>query len=50
MGAVSGLADIESPHAAKALIAELPNLRGRLRELAIDALLRSPQGTEVTLA
>ncbi len=41
MGAVSGLADIDSPEATALLIHSLEFLSGRNRELAIEGLLRS---------
>ena len=41
MGAVSGLADVNSPQATAALLDALPGLAGRNRELALDALLRT---------
>jgi hypothetical protein len=43
MGAVSGAADMQSPQAAEALIAALPNLSARNRALALDGLLRSEE-------
>src|SRR5687768_5500909 len=41
LGAVSGLADVEDPQAARLLAAALPDLAPANRTLAIDALLRS---------
>jgi hypothetical protein len=41
MGAVSGMADMQSPHATEALVTALPHLSSRNRNLALDALLRS---------
>lgn len=41
MGAVSGLVDVPDPPATSALIAALPHLNDRNRQLAIDGLLRS---------
>jgi putative membrane-bound dehydrogenase-like protein len=41
MGAVSGLVDMPDPQATEALIAALPNLKPRNRELTLDGLLRS---------
>jgi hypothetical protein len=41
MGAVSGLVDTPDPQATEALIAAIPNLKPRNRELALDGLLRS---------
>jgi hypothetical protein len=41
MGAVSGLADVDSPQATKLLAAALPDLAPANRKLAIDALLRN---------
>lgn len=41
MGAVSGLADIESPRATRALLDNWDHYVPRNRELALDALLRS---------
>ncbi|WP_164102063.1 hypothetical protein [Candidatus Laterigemmans baculatus] len=41
MGAVSGLADMQSPHAIEPLVEALSHLAGRNRELAIAGLLRS---------
>lgn len=46
MAAVSGLADVDSPEATRALIAALPHLGGDNRQLAIEALLRSRQRAE----
>ncbi|MCW5557375.1 MAG: c-type cytochrome [Verrucomicrobiae bacterium] len=43
MGAVSGLSDLEAPQVAPVLIAALKYLKGQNRELALDALLRSPE-------
>lgn len=43
MGAVSGLGDMECDHATKALLVALSHLGGVNRDLAIEALLRSPQ-------
>jgi len=43
MGAVSGLGDMESDHATQALLGALSHLEGGNRDLAIEALLRSPQ-------
>jgi hypothetical protein len=40
MGAVSGLADVQSPQATAALIAAIPRLTEGNRNLALDALLR----------
>ncbi|HYE31340.1 MAG TPA: hypothetical protein VEH27_07935, partial [Methylomirabilota bacterium] len=40
MGAVSGLVDVNSPEAAKALISALEHLSGGNRDLALDGLLR----------
>ncbi len=40
MGAVSGLADVRSPEATKALLAALPGLAPGNRNLALDGLLR----------
>jgi HEAT repeat protein len=39
-GAVSALADVQSPHASTALLDALPNLTDSNRNLALDALLR----------
>jgi hypothetical protein len=41
MGAVSGAADMQTPHAAAALIAALPHLSASNRTLALKGLLRS---------
>jgi hypothetical protein len=41
MGAVSGLADIDAPQATSALVEALAHLKGRNRDLALDALLRN---------
>lgn len=41
MGAVSGLVDVPDPPATSALIAALPHLTDRNRQLAIEGLLRS---------
>jgi putative heme-binding domain-containing protein len=43
MGAVSGAADMPAPQAAQALVAALPHLTRRNRELALEGLLRSPE-------
>jgi len=47
MGAVSGLADVDSPQATKLLAAALPDLAPANRKLAIDALLRSEDRIKV---
>jgi hypothetical protein len=39
-GAVSGIADVDSPHATAALLKALPDLTPQNREFALDALLR----------
>lgn len=43
MGAVSGLADIQSRHVAAALLEGMPHYSERNRNLALDALLRTPE-------
>lgn len=40
MGAVSGIADVDSPHATASLLNALPDLAGQNRDLALNALLR----------
>lgn len=47
MGAVSGLADVDSPQATKLLAAALPDLAPANRKLAIDALLRDGERIKV---
>ena len=42
MGAVSGLGDIDSPRAADALLAAIPQLHEKNRRLAIEGMLRTP--------
>ncbi len=49
MGAVSGLADVDSPEAARLLAAALPDLTPGNRTLAIDALLRDKVRVKVLL-
>lgn len=43
MGAVSGLADVSDPAAARLLLAALSSLPGRNREIALDGLLKSDE-------
>ena len=49
MGAVSGLADMRSPRAAKALIASWSQYTQGNRELAFEALMRTPLRTAALL-
>jgi hypothetical protein len=49
MGAVSGLADVDSPEAARLLAAALPDLTPGSRTLAIEALLRDKVRARVLL-
>ena len=50
MGAVSGLSDINSDAAAHALASALTHLKGRNRQLAIEALLRTDQRAQLLVA
>lgn len=50
MGAVSGLADVDSPQATKLLVESLPDLTEGNRALAIAGLLRSDERIEALLA
>jgi hypothetical protein len=49
MGAVSGLGDIRSPQAARALLSALDGLTAENRGLALEALTRSVEGRNVVL-
>jgi hypothetical protein len=48
-GAVSGLADVEHPEAAKMLVDAFTGLADANKKLALDALLRSPERIDVLL-
>ncbi len=48
-GAVSGLADIKSPHVAPALLSAIPYLSDHNRNFALDALLRDDTRTSALL-
>lgn len=49
MGAISGLADMRSPHVSEALLSGLPNFSERNRNLALDAMLRTEERVETLL-
>ena len=48
-GAITGAGDVDAPEAAAALVAALPHLEGANRNLALDALLRTPARADVLL-
>jgi hypothetical protein len=50
MGAVSGLSDIESDGVAAALVSAIRRCSDHNRELALDALLRTPERAVALLA
>lgn len=47
MGAISGLSDMQSPHIAPLLAAGLGDMSPSNRQLALEALLRTPEHTKV---